>query len=167
MIDVQPEPRTQIEPTAIERVIERQLSVGLTNSRRDRVDDPPFGSVSDKRCVKYRRSDEKRPEKFREQLHRWHRAVLRVGNWRARVPSPSTRREREVFIEPPGARGDCLSSRFLRCGLLPRLVVPDLAHYQRFLVSKLLNPPSVHEVRSNIAVQTLKAGAPLRLAHLE
>lgn len=47
------------------------------------------------------------------------------------------------------------------------IVVPDLEHYQRFLVGKLLNLPIVREVRSNIAIQTLKAGAPLPLAHLE
>ena len=47
------------------------------------------------------------------------------------------------------------------------VVVPDLAHYQRFLVGKLLSLPIVHEVRSNIAIQTLKAEAPLPLAHLE
>src|SRR5262245_10275804 len=47
------------------------------------------------------------------------------------------------------------------------VVVPDLEHYQRFLVGKLLNLPMVREVRSNIAIQTLKAGGPLPLAHLE
>jgi Lrp/AsnC family leucine-responsive transcriptional regulator len=47
------------------------------------------------------------------------------------------------------------------------VVVPDLADYQRFLVGKLLNLPIVREVRSNIAIQTLKAGAPLPLQHLE
>ena len=47
------------------------------------------------------------------------------------------------------------------------VVVPDLEHYQRFLVGKLLNLPTVREVRSNIAIQTLKAGAALPLAHLE
>jgi Lrp/AsnC family leucine-responsive transcriptional regulator len=47
------------------------------------------------------------------------------------------------------------------------VVVPDLADYQRFLVGKLLNLPMVREVRSNIAIQTLKAGAPLPLEHLE
>jgi Lrp/AsnC family transcriptional regulator, leucine-responsive regulatory protein len=46
------------------------------------------------------------------------------------------------------------------------VVVPDLEHYQRFLVGKLLNLPIVREVRSNIAIQTLKAGAPLPLDHL-
>jgi Lrp/AsnC family leucine-responsive transcriptional regulator len=46
------------------------------------------------------------------------------------------------------------------------VVVPDLEHYQRFLVGKLLNLPIVREVKSNIAIQTLKAGAPLPLAHL-
>src|SRR5882762_7725914 len=47
------------------------------------------------------------------------------------------------------------------------VVVPDLDHYRRFLVDKLLDLPIVREVRSNIAIQTLKAGAPLPLAHLE
>lgn len=46
------------------------------------------------------------------------------------------------------------------------VVVPDLEHYQRFLVGKLLSMPIVREVRSNIAIQTLKAGAPLPLDHL-
>lgn len=46
------------------------------------------------------------------------------------------------------------------------VVVPDLEHYQRFLVGSLLNLPIVKEVRSNIAIQTLKAGAPLPLDHL-
>jgi Lrp/AsnC family leucine-responsive transcriptional regulator len=47
------------------------------------------------------------------------------------------------------------------------VVVPDLADYRRFLVGKLLDLPIVREVRSNIAIQTLKAGAPLPLGHLE
>ena len=47
------------------------------------------------------------------------------------------------------------------------VVVPDLGDYQRFLVGKLLNLPIVREVRSNIAIQTLKAGAPLPLEHLD
>ena len=47
------------------------------------------------------------------------------------------------------------------------VVVPDLEHYQRFLVGKLLNLPIVREVRSKIAIQTVKAGAPLPLEHLE
>jgi Lrp/AsnC family leucine-responsive transcriptional regulator len=46
------------------------------------------------------------------------------------------------------------------------VVVPDIDDYQRFLVGKLLNLPIVREVRSNIAIQTLKAGAPLPLTHL-
>ncbi len=47
------------------------------------------------------------------------------------------------------------------------IVVPDLDHYRRFLVEKLLDLPIVREVRSNIAIQTLKAGAPLPLGHLD
>src|SRR5262245_42963803 len=50
---------------------------------------------------------------------------------------------------------------------LLEVVVPDLEAYQQFLVGKLLNLPMVREVRSNIAIQTVKAGAPLPLGHLE
>ena len=46
------------------------------------------------------------------------------------------------------------------------VIVPDLESYQQFLVGKLLSLPIVREVRSNIAIQTLKAGAPLPLGHL-
>jgi Lrp/AsnC family transcriptional regulator, leucine-responsive regulatory protein len=49
---------------------------------------------------------------------------------------------------------------------LLEVVVPDLEHYQAYLVGKLLNLPIVREVRSNIAIQTLKASAPLPLDHL-
>jgi len=47
------------------------------------------------------------------------------------------------------------------------IVVPDLDRYRRFLVDKLLELPIVREVRSNIAIETLKAGAPLPLGHLD
>ncbi|MGZ5910855.1 MAG: Lrp/AsnC ligand binding domain-containing protein, partial [Reyranella sp.] len=47
------------------------------------------------------------------------------------------------------------------------IVVPDLENYRRFLVDKLLDLPIVREVRSNIAIQTVKAGAPLPLGHLD
>jgi Lrp/AsnC family leucine-responsive transcriptional regulator len=49
---------------------------------------------------------------------------------------------------------------------LLEVVVPDLKHYQHYLVDKLLNLSIIREVRSNIAIQTLKAGAPLPLDHL-
>ena len=48
---------------------------------------------------------------------------------------------------------------------LLEVVVPDLDHYRRYLIDKLLNLPIVREVRSNIVLQSLKAGAPLPLAH--
>ena len=50
---------------------------------------------------------------------------------------------------------------------LLEVVVPDLDHYKNFLVGKLLELSVVREVRSNIAIQTLKAGAVLPLDHLE
>ena len=48
---------------------------------------------------------------------------------------------------------------------LLEVVVPDLASYQEFLLSKLLALPIVREVQSSIAINTLKAGAPLPLDH--
>jgi Lrp/AsnC family leucine-responsive transcriptional regulator len=45
------------------------------------------------------------------------------------------------------------------------VVVPDLAHYQKFLVETLLALPIVREVQSSIALNTLKAGAALPLEH--
>jgi Lrp/AsnC family transcriptional regulator, leucine-responsive regulatory protein len=45
------------------------------------------------------------------------------------------------------------------------VVAPDVQHYQRFLVDRLLNLPIVREVRSNISIQTVKAAAPLPLQH--
>jgi Lrp/AsnC family leucine-responsive transcriptional regulator len=49
---------------------------------------------------------------------------------------------------------------------LLEVVVSDLEHYQRFLLGKLFNLAIIKEVRSNIAIQTLKAAAPLPLDHL-
>jgi Lrp/AsnC family leucine-responsive transcriptional regulator len=49
---------------------------------------------------------------------------------------------------------------------LLEVVVPDLDRYRSFLVEKLLELPAVSEVRSNIAIQTLKAAAMLPLDHL-
>jgi Lrp/AsnC family leucine-responsive transcriptional regulator len=46
---------------------------------------------------------------------------------------------------------------------LLEIVVPDLEAYQRVLVDKLLCLPIIKEVRSTIALQTLKAAAPLPL----
>lgn len=50
---------------------------------------------------------------------------------------------------------------------LLEVVVPDLDHYRRFLIDKLLELTIIREVRSNVAIQTLKAGASLPLDHLE
>lgn len=49
---------------------------------------------------------------------------------------------------------------------LVEVVVPDLAHYQRFLLDKLLALAIVREVRSNIAIQSLKTAGALPLDHL-
>jgi len=49
---------------------------------------------------------------------------------------------------------------------LLEVTVPDLDAYQRFLVGKLLNLPLVREVKSTIAIQTLKASGALPLEHL-
>ena len=50
---------------------------------------------------------------------------------------------------------------------LLEVVVADIEQYQQFLVDRLLNLPIVREVRSNIAIQTRKAAAPLPLGRSE
>ena len=66
----------------------------------------------------------------------------------------------------------CAMPEVLACHLvsgdsdyLLEVVTADLEHYRQFLVERLLNLPIVREVRSNIAIQTRKAAAPLPLAH--
>ena len=49
---------------------------------------------------------------------------------------------------------------------LLEVVVPDLERYREFLLDKLLALPLVKEVRSSMAIETSKAGAPLPLDHL-
>ena len=48
---------------------------------------------------------------------------------------------------------------------LLEVVVADLERYQKFLVGKLLELPIVKDVRSHIAIETLKANAALPLEH--
>lgn len=50
---------------------------------------------------------------------------------------------------------------------LLQVVVPDLAGYERFLLGTLLKLPGVNDIRSNFAIQTVKAQGELPLAHLE
>jgi Lrp/AsnC family leucine-responsive transcriptional regulator len=49
---------------------------------------------------------------------------------------------------------------------LLEVVVPDLAHYETFLVGTLLKMPMVKDIRSNFAIRTVKANAALPLGHL-
>jgi Lrp/AsnC family leucine-responsive transcriptional regulator len=49
---------------------------------------------------------------------------------------------------------------------LLEVVVPDLQHYEQFLLGTLLKLPMVKDVRSNFAIRTVKAAAPLPLGHL-
>jgi Lrp/AsnC family leucine-responsive transcriptional regulator len=49
---------------------------------------------------------------------------------------------------------------------LLEVVVPDLAHYETFLVGTLLKMPMIKDIRSNFAIRTVKANAPLPLGHL-
>lgn len=44
---------------------------------------------------------------------------------------------------------------------LLEVVVPDLAHYEQFLLGKLLLLPMVKDIRSNIVIRTVKENAPL------
>lgn len=64
----------------------------------------------------------------------------------------------------------CAMPEVLACHLISgeadyllEVVVADLEHYRQFLVERLLTLTIVREVRSNIAIQTRKAAAPLPL----
>lgn len=46
---------------------------------------------------------------------------------------------------------------------LLEVLVPDLAHYEQFLLGKLLLLPMVKDIRSNIVIRTVKENAPLPL----
>lgn len=48
---------------------------------------------------------------------------------------------------------------------LLQVAVPDLAGYERLLIGKLLKLPGVTDIRSNFAIQTIKAHGPLPLDH--
>jgi Lrp/AsnC family transcriptional regulator, leucine-responsive regulatory protein len=76
--------------------------------------------------------------------------------------------EAETFQEAVLAMAEVVACHLVsgEADYLLEVVVPDLEHYQQFLVGKLLALPIVREVRSNIAIQTLKSGAPLPLDHL-
>jgi len=75
----------------------------------------------------------------------------------------------EAFQEAVIAMPETISCHLIAGDIdyLIEVVVPDLDHYQRYLVEKLLDLPIVREVRSYIAIQTLKAGAPLPLHHFD
>lgn len=49
---------------------------------------------------------------------------------------------------------------------LLQVTVPDLASYERLLLGVLLKLPGVRDIRSNFALQTVKAPSPLPLDHL-
>ena len=60
-------------------------------------------------------------------------------------------------------------SAFLVSGesdFLLQVVVPDLRAYERFLNGQLLRLPGVRDIRSNFAIQAVKATGPLPLDHL-
>jgi Lrp/AsnC family transcriptional regulator, leucine-responsive regulatory protein len=49
---------------------------------------------------------------------------------------------------------------------LLQVVLPDLAAYEKFLTGTLLKLPAVADIRSNFAIQTIKAEGALPLDHL-
>ncbi len=50
---------------------------------------------------------------------------------------------------------------------LVEIVVTDLEHYERLLFDTLLQLPGVADLRSNVAIRTLKASGALPLGHLD
>ena len=76
--------------------------------------------------------------------------------------------EAERFREAVSALPEVISA-FLVSGesdFLLHVVVPDLRGYERFLTGTLLKLPGVSDIRSNFAIQTVKAQSALPLSHL-
>ena len=76
--------------------------------------------------------------------------------------------EAEAFRVAVTALPEVISA-FLVSGesdFLLQVVVPDLRGYERFLTGVLLKLPGVSDIRSNFAIQTVKAPAVLPLNHL-
>ncbi|MCW1244160.1 Lrp/AsnC family transcriptional regulator [Pseudomonas sp. SAICEU22] len=74
----------------------------------------------------------------------------------------------EAFRQAVTALPEVISA-FLVSGesdFLLQVVVPDLRAYDRFVTGKLLKLPGVSDIRSNFAINTVKAPGPLPLGHL-
>jgi len=106
-------------------------------------------------------------ESYRAMLHRNHIGLGLTVFLSVKIESHANERA-DAFDAAILAMPEIVASHIVACeaDYLLEVVVPDLEAYQRFLLGKLLNLPIVKEVRSNIAIQTLKAGAPLPLEHL-
>lgn len=76
--------------------------------------------------------------------------------------------EADAFRQAVQALPEVVSAHLVsgEADFLLQVVVPDLAAYEAFLTGTLLRLPSVADIRSNFAIQTVKERAPLPLDHL-
>ncbi|TLX60634.1 Lrp/AsnC family transcriptional regulator [Stutzerimonas nosocomialis] len=76
--------------------------------------------------------------------------------------------EAERFRQAVSALPEVLSAYLVsgESDFLLHVVVQDLRDYERFLTEVLLKLPGVRDIRSNFAIQTVKAQGPLPLGHL-
>ncbi|QJP16470.1 Lrp/AsnC family transcriptional regulator [Starkeya sp. ORNL1] len=77
-------------------------------------------------------------------------------------------KEATAFREAVAGLAEVVSCHLVsgEADFLLQVVVPDLAGYERLLLGTLLKLPGVSDIRSNFAIQTVKAQAPLPLNHL-
>ncbi len=77
-------------------------------------------------------------------------------------------KEAEAFHEAVQALPEVISCHLVSgaADFLLEVVVPDLPAYERFLLGKLLKLPGVKDIRSNFAIQKVKAQGELPLDHL-
>lgn len=77
-------------------------------------------------------------------------------------------REATAFREAVKALPEVVSCHLVsgESDFLLQVVVPELAGYEKFLLGTLLKLPGVADIRSNFAIQTVKAGGALPLDHL-
>jgi Lrp/AsnC family leucine-responsive transcriptional regulator len=82
-----------------------------------------------------------------------------------KVTSHSSRRSEEIADAVAGI--DEIVGCYIVAGLsdfLLEVVVPDLAAYERLLLETIMELPGVTDVRSNIAIRTIKEAGPLPLS---
>jgi Lrp/AsnC family leucine-responsive transcriptional regulator len=158
-------------PTCVLDAIDRRIIAALqANGRLSNVELAARVGLSPSPCLRRVRRLEREGtiEAYRAVLRRSHIGLGFLAFVTVKIDGHAN--ERAVAFEKAVLAMPEIVACHLTSGevdYLLEVVAPDLEHYQQFLVGKLLALPIVREVRSNIAIQTLKSGSSLPLEHLD